>query len=120
MALNKKPVTGMKDIMPEEMQIRDYVINVIKETYGKFGFTPMETPCMENIENLSSKQGGENEKLIFKILKRGEKLSLESAKSESDVVDFGMRYDLTVPLVRYYSNHANELPSPFCLCCSHW
>ena len=107
MALNKKPVTGMKDIMPEEMQIRDYVINVIKETYGKFGFTPMETPCMENIENLSSKQGGENEKLIFKILKRGEKLSLESAKSESDVVDFGMRYDLTVPLVRYYSNHAN-------------
>ncbi len=113
MALNKKPVTGMKDIMPEEMQIRDYVINVIKETYGKFGFTPMETPCMENIENLSSKQGGENEKLIFKILKRGEKLSLESAKSESDVVDFGMRYDLTVPLVRYYANHANELPSPF-------
>ena len=113
MALNKKPVTGMKDIMPEEMQIRDYVISVIKETYGKFGFTPMETPCMENIENLSSKQGGENEKLIFKILKRGEKLSLESAKSESDVVDFGMRYDLTVPLVRYYSNHANELPSPF-------
>ena len=113
MALNKKPVTGMKDIMPEEMQIRDYVISVIKETYGKFGFTPMETPCMENIENLSSKQGGENEKLIFKILKRGEKLNLETAQSESDVVDFGMRYDLTVPLVRYYSNHANELPSPF-------
>ena len=113
MALNKKPVTGMKDIMLEEMQIRDYVISVIKETYGKFGFTPMETPCMENIENLSSKQGGENEKLIFKILKRGEKLNLETAQSESDVVDFGMRYDLTVPLVRYYSNHANELPSPF-------
>lgn len=113
MALNKKPVTGMKDIMPEEMQIRDYVISVIKETYGKFGFTPMETPCMENIENLSSKQGGENEKLIFKILKRGEKLNLETAQSESDVVDFGMRYDLTVPLVRYYANHANELPSPF-------
>ena len=103
----------MKDIMPEEMQIRDYVISVIKETYGKFGFTPMETPCMENIENLSSKQGGENEKLIFKILKRGEKLNLETAQSESDVVDFGMRYDLTVPLVRYYANHANELPSPF-------
>lgn len=113
MALNKKPVTGMKDIMPEEMQIRDYVMSVIKETYGKFGFTPMETPCMENIENLSSKQGGENEKLIFKVLKRGEKLNLETAQTEADVVDFGMRYDLTVPLVRYYSNHANELPSPF-------
>lgn len=113
MALNKKPVTGMKDILPEEMQIRDYVIGVIKETYGKFGFTSIETPCMENIDNLSSKQGGENEKLIFKVLKRGEKLNLETAKEEADIVDFGMRYDLTVPLARYYSNHANELPSPF-------
>ncbi len=103
----------MKDIMPEEMQIRDYVISVIKETYGKFGFTPMETPCMENIENLSSKQGGENEKLIFKILKRGAQFNLETAKTDADVVDMGMRYDLTVPLVRYYSNHANELPAPF-------
>ena len=113
MALNKKPVTGMKDILPEEMQIRDYVIGIIKETYRNFGFTSIETPCMENIENLSSKQGGENEKLIFKVLKRGEKLNLETAKEEADVVDFGMRYDLTVPLARYYSNHANELPTPF-------
>ena len=113
MALNKKPVTGMKDILPEEMQMRDYVIAVIKETYAKFGFTPIETPCMEDIQNLSSKQGGENEKLVFKVLKRGEKLNLETAKEEADVVDYGMRYDLTVPLVRYYSNHANELPAPF-------
>ncbi len=113
MALNKKPVNGMKDIMPEEMQIRDHVMGVIRETYGKFGFTPMETPCMENIENLSSKQGGENEKLIFKVLKRGAQLNLETAKTDADVVDLGMRYDLTVPLVRYYANHANELPSPF-------
>ena len=113
MALSKKPVTGMKDILPEEMQIRDYVISVIKETYRSFGFTPIETPCMENIANLSNKQGGENEKLIFKILKRGEKLNLETAESEKDLVDGGLRYDLTVPLVRFYSNHANELPSPF-------
>ena len=113
MALSKKPVTGMKDILPAEMQLRDYVIGVIKETYGKFGFTPIETPCVENIANLSSKQGGENEKLIFKILKRGEKLNLETAQGEDDLVDGGLRYDLTVPLVRYYSNHANELPSPF-------
>ena len=113
MALSKKPVTGMKDILPAEMQIRDYVIGVIKETYGKFGFTSIETPCVENIENLSNKQGGENEKLIFKILKRGEKLKLETAESEKDLVDGGLRYDLTVPLVRYYSNHANELPTPF-------
>ena len=113
MALSKKPVTGMKDILPAEMQLRDYVIGVIKETYASFGFTSMETPCVEHIENLSSKQGGENEKLIFKILKRGEKLNLESAQTDSDLVDSGLRYDLTVPLVRFYSNHANELPSPF-------
>lgn len=113
MALSKKPVTGMKDIMPEEMVIRDYVISVITDTYSKFGFTRIETPCVENIENLTNKQGGDNEKLIFKILKRGEKLSLENAKEEKDLVDGGLRYDLTVPLVRYYSNHANELPTPF-------
>lgn len=113
MALSKKPVNGMKDILPEEMQIRDYVQQVIKETYRSFGFTPIETPCMENIANLSNKQGGENEKLIFKVMKRGEKLKLEEAKEEADLVDFGMRYDLTVPLVRFYSNNANDLPSPF-------
>lgn len=113
MALSKKPVNGMKDILPEEMEIRDYVTNVIKDTYRSFGFTPIETPCMENIGNLSNKQGGENEKLIFKVLKRGEKLNLETAQTESDVVDFGMRYDLTVPLSRFYSNNANNLPSPF-------
>jgi len=113
MALSKKPVTGMKDILPGEMQLRDYVIGVIKETYAAFGFTSIETPCVEHIANLSNKQGGENEKLIFKILKRGEKLNLETAQTESDLVDGGLRYDLTVPLVRFYSNHANELPSPF-------
>lgn len=113
MALSKKPVTGMKDILPEEMKIRNYVQNVIKDTYKAFGFTQIETPCVENISNLTNKQGGENEKLIFKILKRGEKLNLETAQTEADVVDNGLRYDLTVPLVRYYSNHANELPSPF-------
>ena len=113
MALSKKPVTGMKDILPEEMEIRDYVIGVIKETYGNFGFTSIETPCVENIANLNCKAGGENEKLIFKILKRGEKLRIDEAKDEEDLVDGGLRYDLTVPLVRYYSNHANELPSPF-------
>ncbi len=113
MALAKKPVNGMKDILPEEMQIRDYVMNVIKETYRSFGFTPIETPCMENIANLSNKQGGENEKLIFKVLKRGEKLKLETAQTENDVVDYGMRYDLTVPLTRFYSNNANNLPAPF-------
>lgn len=113
MTLKKKPVTGMKDISPREMEIRNYVMDLIRKTYGTFGFSSIETPCVEHIENLCSKQGGENEKLIFKILKRGEKLKLETATGESDLVDSGLRYDLTVPLSRYYSNNANDLPSPF-------
>ena len=113
MALKKKPVTGMKDILPREMEIRSYVMNLIRETYATFGFSSIETPCVEHIENLCSKQGGENEKLIFKILKRGEKLRLDEAESEADLVDSGLRYDLTVPLSRFYSNNANDLPSPF-------
>lgn len=113
MALKKKPVTGMRDILPVEMQVRDYVTNQIKETYRSFGFTQIETPCVEHIENLTSKQGGDNEKLIFKILKRGEKLNLETAETENDLVDGGLRYDLTLPLSRYYSNNAAQLPNPF-------
>ena len=103
----------MKDILPKEMAIRNYVMNMIRETYGTFGFSAIETPCVEHIENLCSKQGGENEKLIFKIMKRGEKLKLDTAKTENDLTDSGLRYDLTVPLSRYYSNNANELPAPF-------
>ena len=113
MPLKKKPVTGMKDILPAEMQIRDYVTGLIKETYKSFGFSPIETPCVEHIENLCSKQGGDNEKLIFKIMKRGEKLNLETAQSEADLTDSGLRYDLTLPLSRFYSNNANNLPTPF-------
>ncbi|WP_449149620.1 histidine--tRNA ligase [Stomatobaculum sp.] len=113
MSLKKQPVTGMKDILPDEMTLRDYLIGVIKETYRSFGFTPMETPCVEHIENLTSKQGGDNEKLIFKILKRGEKLRLSEAAGEEDLCDSGLRYDLTLPLTRYYANNAAKLPSPF-------
>jgi histidyl-tRNA synthetase len=113
MSLVKKPVTGMKDILPAEMQLRDYAIGIIKKTYGEFGFTSIETPAVESLANLNSKQGGENEKLIFKIMKRGEKLNLETAQGENDLTDSGLRYDLTVPLVRFYAAHQGELPSPF-------
>ena len=113
MELKKKPVTGMKDILDREMAIRNHVMQMIRETYATFGFTQIETPCVEHIENLNSKQGGENEKLIFQILKRGEKLRLADAKTAADVVDSGLRYDLTVPLCRYYANNAANLPSPF-------
>lgn len=124
--MKKKPVTGMKDILPKEMEIRDYAIGLIKETYKTFGFTSVETPAVEHIENLSSNQGGENEKLIFKVLKRGDKLSsavnklVEAGASDgadgpdpSILTDSGLRYDLTLPLSRYYANNANDLPSPF-------
>ncbi|WP_125144477.1 histidine--tRNA ligase [Clostridium transplantifaecale] len=113
MALKKKPVTGMKDVLPAEMELRDYVLNIIKDTYRGYGFSSIETPCVEHIENLTSKQGGDNEKLIFKILKRGEKLNLETAETDADLVEEGLRYDLTVPLCRYYSNNAANLTTPF-------
>ena len=110
----KETVKGMRDILPAEMEIREYLLGKLKYLYTSFGYTQIETPCMERIENLTSKQGGENEKLIFKVLKRGEKLteSLENA-SYDDLCDSGMRYDLTVPLSRYYSNNVGQLPAPF-------
>ena len=114
MALKKKPVTGMKDILPREMELRQYVLSEIRRTYKEFGFTEIETPVVEHIENLNSKQGGENEKLIFKVQKRGDKL--ESAFQSGDLdalADSGLRYDLTLPLSRFYSQNQAQLPSPF-------
>ena len=113
MPMKKKPVTGMKDILPGEMEIRNYVLGKVREVYSLFGFTQIEAPVVEHIENLSSDQGGENEKLIFRILKRGEKLKLKEAESEADLTDSGLRYDLTVPLSRFYANNSGELPQPF-------
>lgn len=109
----KTPTKGMRDFLPEEMALREYVLNVMKETYKAYGFSLIGTPVVEHIENLTSKQGGENEKLIFKIMKRGEKLNLDNITNENDLVDSGLRYDLTVPLTRLYANNMNELPHPF-------
>lgn len=112
MGFIKTPTKGMRDFLPQEMSLREYVLNVMKDTYENFGFSLIGTPTVEHIENLTSNQGGENEKLIFKILKRGEKLDL-SSENVNDLVDSGLRYDLTVPLSRFYASHMNELPSPF-------
>ena len=110
----KETVKGMRDILPAEMEIREYLLTKLKYLYTSFGYTQIETPCMERIENLSNKQGGENEKLIFKVLKRGEKLSESlDGMNPDDLCDSGMRYDLTVPLSRYYSNNIGNLPAPF-------
>ena len=114
MALKKKPVTGMKDILPREMELRQYVLSEIRRTYKEFGFTEIETPVVEHIENLLSKQGGDNEKLIFKVMKRGDKLeSAYQNGSLDDLSDSGLRYDLTLPLSRFYSQNQAQLPSPF-------
>lgn len=110
----KETTKGMRDILPAESEIREYLLNKLKRTYASFGFSQIETPAVEHIENLTSKQGGENEKLIFKILKRGEKLSESALGTDIDaLVDSGLRYDLTVPLSRYYSNNAANLSLPF-------
>ena len=110
----KETTKGMRDILPAESEIREYLLNKLKRTYASFGFSQIETPAVEHIENLTSKQGGENEKLIFKILKRGDKLNESAGGADIDaLVDSGLRYDLTVPLSRYYANNAANLSLPF-------
>ena len=118
------PVKGMQDFLPEDMVLRQHVLGLIRDTYAKYGFTEIETPVMEHIENLTGKNGGENEKLIFKVEKRGRELEkgLGKVRQDADMLpdaagtelaDSALRYDLTVPLCRYYSAHKNDLPTPF-------
>ncbi len=114
MKANLNPAKGMRDITPQEKEIRDYVENLIINTYKQCGFELIETPVVENIENLIGSKGGENLKLIFKILKRGEKLDFaKEGLTEDDLADLGLRYDLTVPLSRFYCNNKAKLPTVF-------
>ena len=109
----KTPVKGMCDMLPSDMRLREYVLGMIKDSYAKYGFMQIETPVMEHIENLTSKQGGDNEKLIFKVMKRGADLGRAIEKGTHEYADNGLRYDLTVPLARYYANNNQKLPTPF-------
>lgn len=114
--MKSTPVKGTRDYLPKEVQIRDYLQNVILETYQDAGFERITTPIIEDAVNLDKSEGGENLNLIFKILKRGRKLSsaLEQDNvSEKELSDMGLRYDLTLPLSRYYANNRNELLTPF-------
>ncbi len=114
MNFSTKPIKGMRDFAPQEFAAREYIKTVVADTYKKYGFLQIETPVMEAIELLCSGQGGENEKMIFKILKRGEKLDLCSPiKNENDLVDYGMRFDLTLPLARFFAENKEKLPYPF-------
>lgn len=110
------PPKGMRDFLPKEKALRDRIASKIREAYTSCGFTEIETSAIENIENLTGGDGGENQKLIFKILKRGEKLEealRAEGASEQDLADLGLRFDFTLPLSRFYSNNRNELPGIF-------
>ncbi len=109
-----KPVKGMRDFAPTDSALRESVKQRIQQSYSRFGFNQIETPVMENIESLESGDGGENLKMLFKILKRGEKLKLDgSINNENELVDYGLRFDLTLPLARFYANSQGQLPNPF-------
>ncbi len=103
----------MRDFLPADVRKRNYVIGIIKEVYESYGFEPLETPAVENLETLMGKYGDEGNQLVFKILKRGEKLDLAKAATESDLADLALRYDLTVPLARVVANNRNHLPKFF-------
>ncbi len=108
------PLKGMKDILPREQRIRDYVQGEILKTYRAAGFERITTPIMEDMENLDKSDGGDNLNLIFKVLKRGDKLAKAIASGEEkELSDMGLRYDLTLPLSRYYAANREVLPSPF-------
>lgn len=114
MPISDKPVRGTRDYLPEEVSLRNYLRQTILDTYRSAGFERISTPILESSERLAHSEGGENLNLIFKILKRGEKLKLDEPDLvESDLCDMGLRYDLTLPLVRYYANNRNELHDPF-------
>ncbi|MGH2392459.1 MAG: histidine--tRNA ligase [Candidatus Limnocylindria bacterium] len=110
--LGAEPPRGMRDILPDEAELRDATAATILDVYRRYGFRRVETPALEHIQLLTRGEGGENEKLIYKVLKRGAKLDLAGAAGEMDLVDLGLRFDLTVPLVRYYANNHAALPRP--------
>ena len=106
------PLKGMKDYLPQEQRIRDFVQGRILEVYRGNGFERIATPMLEDMENLDKSEGGDNLNLIFKVMKRGEKLTAALEKGE-DLADMGLRYDLTLPLSRYYAANKDKLPTPF-------
>lgn len=116
MIMNIKPQKGMQEYLPEAAAQRDRLMNLILKTYTQSGFTRIYTPAVESAENLDKSDGGDNLNLIFRIMKRGDKLAAALEKSpvdEKELCDLGLRYDLTLPLSRYYANNKNSLPSPF-------
>ncbi len=114
MKFSTAPVRGTVDYLPNEMEVKSFAERVILETYKKNGFLQIKTPILENIDLLTNGDTGDNQKLMFKTIKRGEKLDLSKPNlTESDIVEEGLRYDLTVPLVRLFAGNKEKLPMPF-------
>ncbi len=109
--LETAPARGMRDVLPDEVELRDRTLGTILDIYRRRGFQRIETPAVESLRLLTRGEGGENEKLIFKILKRGERLSA-ARDTEDELADLGLRFDLTVPLARYYAHNHARLPQP--------
>ena len=103
---------GMRDFLPKEKLRREQILSEILDVYRSRGFQSIETPAMENLERLLSGQGGDNEKLAFQVLKRGEELD-RAVDSGDGLADLGLRYDLTVPLTRFYASNQSQLPRVF-------
>ena len=113
MKIDNSPARGMRDLLPADVAVRDHVLESISAVYRQFGYQRIETPALENIARLSSGEGGDNEKLLFEVLKRGLPDTVEPGTKVSDLVDLGLRYDLTVPLTRFYGANQAKLPTPF-------
>ncbi len=114
MKINTSPVKGTQDFLPAEMEIRQDTINKILDTFEAHGFLHVKTPILENLQILTTGDSGENQKLMFKTIKRGEKLNLSKPNlTEADIVEEGLRYDLTVPLARLYAGNREKLTTPF-------
>jgi histidyl-tRNA synthetase len=110
MAQQINPPRGMRDFLPVEKATRDKLLGKILTSYRSFGFQEIETPALENIERLTSSDGGDNESLAFRVLKRGEELEQALGQSVDQLSDIGLRYDLTVPLTRFYATNQSKLP----------
>src|ERR1700751_3129417 len=113
MKIDNSPARGMRDLLPADVAVRDHVLESISAVYRRFGYQRIETPALEHIDRLSSGEGGDNEKLIFEVLRRGLPPELPPGMPLRELVDLGLRYDLTVPLTRFYGNNHASLPMPF-------
>lgn len=113
MKIDNSPPRGTRDLLPAAVALRDHVLAAIAEVYDRYGYQRIETPCLEDIGRLRGSDGGENEKLIFQILRRGLDSEIDAGTSLSELVDLGLRFDLTVPLTRFYGNNHGALPVPF-------